>query len=152
MTLLNRPLCLRDFRHRWQHPFRQNLTANDSYSYRVWADTSGKFIPHDGPQGTAASPHPTGFPDGFQPFLTTPSLVTLQNSPFSRNDPWLPAGAVETFGNNVEAYADLVSPDGFQPQRGDFRGSSNGVKRSITPSFLPPIDQSADGISGSVVL
>ncbi len=39
--------------------FRNNLTAEDSYSYRVWADPSS-YIPYDGPQGTDPTPHPTG--------------------------------------------------------------------------------------------
>lgn len=108
--------------------YRQSLTAKDSFSYRVWADASGQFLPYDGPQGTTASPHPTGFPDGFQPTFTLPTLVTLQNSPFSQNDPWLPATTTETIGNNVETYADLASPDGFQPQKGDFHAATNGIR------------------------
>ncbi|HSB27765.1 MAG TPA: M36 family metallopeptidase, partial [Pyrinomonadaceae bacterium] len=108
--------------------YRQSLTASDSFSYRVWAQPNAPFLPHDGPQGTTASPHPTGLPDGFQPTLTLPPLVTLQNSPFSQNDPWLPANATETVGNNVDAYADIVSPDGFTPQKGDFRAATNGVR------------------------
>jgi large repetitive protein len=99
--------------------FRNNLTAQDSFSYRVWADSSGQFIPFDGPQGTTGTPHPTGLPDGFQAPFVSPQLVTLQNSPFSKNDPWLPPGATQTIGNNVEAYADLVTPDGFTAT-GDF--------------------------------
>ncbi|MFL5343255.1 MAG: myxosortase-dependent M36 family metallopeptidase [Hyalangium sp.] len=95
--------------------FRNNLTAEDSYSYRVWADTAS-YIPFDGPQGTDASPHPTGVPDHYQaPFLPA-NLLTLQNVPFSRNDPWLPPNATKTTGNNVDAYADLGAPDGYQPE------------------------------------
>ena len=108
--------------------YRQNLTASDSFTYRVWADPGGPFLPNDGPQGTSASPHPTGIPDGFQPLLTLPTLVTLQNSPFSQNDPWLPATATETIGNNVDAYADIASPDGFQSQKGDFHAAVNGIR------------------------
>src|SRR5882724_2506244 len=99
--------------------FRNNLTSQDSFSYRVWADSSGKFVPFDGPQGTTGTPHPTGVPDGFQAAFVPPQLITLQNSPFSKNDPWLPPGATQTIGNNVEAYADLVAPDGFTAA-GDF--------------------------------
>src|SRR5256885_8396108 len=47
--------------------FRNNLTAQaaaNPYSYRVWADTAGQFVPFDGPQGTASSPH--NLLDGFQ--------------------------------------------------------------------------------------
>jgi large repetitive protein len=94
--------------------FRNNLTVEDSYSYRVWADPSS-FIPYDGPQGNNATPHPTGTPDSYQEPFVAPHLITLENVPFSHDDPWLPAGATQTTGNNVEAYADLLAPDGFQP-------------------------------------
>ncbi|SEN01298.1 Myxococcales GC_trans_RRR domain-containing protein [Stigmatella aurantiaca] len=94
--------------------FRNNLTVEDSYSYRVWAEPSS-FIPYDGPQGNGATPHPTGTPNAHQEPFVAPNLITLENVPFSRNDPWLPPGATQTTGNNVEAYADLAAPDGFQP-------------------------------------
>ncbi|TQF10472.1 histidine kinase [Myxococcus llanfairpwllgwyngyllgogerychwyrndrobwllllantysiliogogogochensis] len=94
---------------------KHNLTVSEQFSYRVWADPASK-LPYDGPQGTEATPHPTGTPDGYQAPLNIPAnLVTLQNFPFSRNDPWLPANATVTTGNNVDAYADLGGGDGFQP-------------------------------------
>ena len=95
---------------------KNDLTVDDVYKYRVWADDAS-FQPHDGPQGTDYSPHPTGLPDNFQPpaFLT-PALVSLSNTPFSRNDPWLPAQTTQTVGNNVDAYADRAAPDGYQPE------------------------------------
>lgn len=100
---------------------RSRLTEFDSFSYRVWAQTSGVPLPDDGPQGTAQSPHPTGNSDGTPLSYIAPSLLTLQNGPISTNDPWLPAGATETTGNNVDAYVDLVAPDGFNA--GDLRAS-----------------------------
>ncbi|MFE8604762.1 myxosortase-dependent M36 family metallopeptidase [Archangium violaceum] len=100
---------------------RNNLTADAEYSYRVFADSTPPYTPHDGPSGTNATPHPTGTPNGFIPAFVPPALVTLQNAPFSRNDPWLPAGATVTTGNNVDAYADLVAPDNFNA--GDLRPS-----------------------------
>jgi hypothetical protein len=39
--------------------------------------------------------------------------VTLESGEFSKHDPWLPAGATVTTGNNVDAFANLVAPDGF---------------------------------------
>ncbi|HEY7724928.1 MAG TPA: M36 family metallopeptidase [Anaeromyxobacteraceae bacterium] len=97
--------------------FRNDLVRRDSYSYRVFADAASPFLPWDGPEGTAGVPHPTGTPDGYQPPFVAPSLVTLQNAPFSRNDPWLPPGATETTGNNVDAYLDVAAPDGFTAAR-----------------------------------
>ena len=103
--------------------FRHDLTVADSFSYRVWADTTGLNAPFDGPNGNDADPHPTGVPDGFQPPFVSPNLVTLQNGPISTNDPWLPEGATVTTGNNVDAYVDLVAPDGFTAA-GDFRATT----------------------------
>ena len=107
--------------------FRNNYTVSDSYSYRVWADTAGLRAPLDGPQGNSPTPHPTGLPDGFQAPFIPPNLVTLQNGPISTNDPWLPPGATETVGNNVEAYADLAAPDGFTPNSADIHATITGA-------------------------
>jgi uncharacterized protein (TIGR03382 family) len=104
--------------------FRQSLTYHESYAYRVWADPASPHLPHDGPQGLGGTPHPTGRPDGYQPPFVAPALITLQNSPFSRNDPWLPPAATTLTGNNVDAYADLADPDGFST--GDVRATANG--------------------------
>ncbi len=98
---------------------RNNLTAHAEFSYRTFADTTPPYTPHDGPSGSSATPHPTGMPDGYRPPYVAPSLVTLQNVPFSQNDPWLADGATETRGNNVDAYADLVAPDNYNA--GDLR-------------------------------
>ena len=122
--------------------FRMNLTVADSFSYRVWAQTSGQRIPSDGPQGDAPTPHPTGLPDGYQAPFISPSLITLQNGPISTNDPWLPSGATQTSGNNVDAYADLSAPDGFSA--GDFRAdtTSPGVfDRTYNTALGPQTSQ-----------
>lgn len=102
--------------------FRHDIMAFDAFNYRVWAQTTGAGLPHDGPQGTGMTPHPTGLPDFSAPTFQTPVLATLQNGPISSNDPWLPAGATVTTGNNVDAYADLASPDGFSG--GDLRATT----------------------------
>ena len=102
----------------------QDLVSADAYTYRVLADATGKMQPYDAPTGNLASPHPTGLPDHTQlPFVAS-RLVSLASSPYSRNDPWLPAGATGTRGNNVDAYADLVAPDGFSA--GDLRPAPSG--------------------------
>ena len=104
--------------------FRKNLTADAAHSYRVWADATSPFTPFAGPSGNAHIPHPTGTPDGDVPLFVERNLVTLDNAPFSRNDPWLPVDATESVGNNVDAYADLASPDGFGA--GDMRAAITG--------------------------
>jgi hypothetical protein len=93
--------------------FRQSLVYGASYSYRTYLD-SVSYVPYDSPLGTSATPHPTGVPDSYQPAAVPPNLITLQNRPYSRNDPWLAPGATQTIGNNVAAYLDLTLPWGYQ--------------------------------------
>ena len=106
---------------------RHNLTHTDAYSYRVWADDAFPFRPLDGPGGDL-TPHPLGAPDpDFTLGFVAPSLVTVDGfntNPLGLSDPWLPAGATETSGNNIDAYADLALPDGFSA--GDLRASTTG--------------------------
>ncbi len=129
---------------------RHNLTADASY--KVFAnDPDG--IPYDGPFGNDVTPHPTGVPDGYQPPFVTRNLVTVTSAPFSRNDPWLPSGTTATLtGNNVDAYADLASPDGFSPSTTDFRvvPSSPGVfdyPVSFTTSPAANVNQQSAAIT-----
>ena len=91
--------------------FRKNLVQEDGFTYRVWADSAGG-VPFDGPNGNVG-PYPTATPSGFVPPFVSTQDVTLQNFPFSQNDPWLAPGATETNGNNVDAFVNLHSPDGF---------------------------------------
>jgi len=109
--------------------FRNDLrshAAETTYRYTVWAQTTAPYIPFDGPQGSAGSPYPGQEPDGYDaPLDVAPNVVELQNSPFTRNDPWLPANARQTVGNNVDAYVDLVAPDGYQPGA-DLRADATG--------------------------
>ncbi len=106
--------------------FEKNLVAADSFSYRVFADSSGKHQPYDSPLGNGTLPHPAGTPNRVQFPFVGQNLVTLESSPFSKNDPWLPANASVTTGNNVDAYADLVAPDGFGA--GDLRPALTSSK------------------------
>jgi hypothetical protein len=83
--------------------YRHRLVASDGFSYRVWAETTGLKMPLNGPQGRGGDPYPGSTPDRYQALFVPPSLVTLSSGPISTNDPWLPAGATETNGNNVDA-------------------------------------------------
>jgi hypothetical protein len=94
--------------------FRNDLVS-DAFSYRVYAETTPPFLPLPGPGGRGGFPHPTATPDGYQPPFVTPSLVTLDSAPFSRNDPWLAGFATRTQGNNVEAFSNKLEPDGYGP-------------------------------------
>jgi hypothetical protein len=86
--------------------FQKDMVAHEAFTYKVYAQSGPGFAPDDGPQGDTT---PYVGPKTF----VTPRSVTLANVPFSKNDPWLPAGAQDTLGNNVNAYADLTDPDGF---------------------------------------
>lgn len=99
--------------------YRQNLTRNAAFSYRVYADASGSHRPWDGPLSDF-TPHPTGVPDGSFPGTVAPNLISLDGFNVTQ-DPWLAAGATETRGNNVDAYTDDDAPDGFSS--GDLRAA-----------------------------
>ncbi len=103
--------------------FQNDLVRNDQYTFRAYASPE-TLMPLDGPQGNSASPHPTGKPDGFRETFSGAPLVTLQNFPFSKNDPWLPTGAAATTGNNIDAYSDVVSPNGFSASSADLRADA----------------------------
>lgn len=105
---------------------KRSLTATDAFGYRVWAETTGVFRPFDSPLEDF-TPHPIGTPGSFTPGLTAPSYVEVEgfnNGPGGLADPWLAAEAVQTRGNNVDAYSDDNAPDGY----------SNGDLRAITTS------------------
>ena len=93
--------------------FRKNQTADVAFSYRVFAESGAGNLPLPSPLGRDGFPHPTGVANGYQGTFVSPNLITLQNIAFSRNDPWLAPNATTTTGNNVDAFADLVTPDGF---------------------------------------
>jgi len=102
---------------------RKDQQVHAAYTYRVWASDQPPFLPDDGPQGLLGTPHPTGLADGYQPPLADRKLVTLESLPMRPGDPWLPADATTTWGNNVIAYADLAAPSGFD--LGDVMGATS---------------------------
>ncbi len=93
--------------------YRHNQTAEIAFSYRVYAEAGGSNLPLPGPNGRNGYPHPTGMPDGYRGPFVAANLVTLENVPFSRNDPWLAATARTTSGNNVDAFTNMLEPLGF---------------------------------------
>ena len=130
--------------------FRNNLIAHaehratvnatgTTYTYRVWADPN-TLLPLDTPAGNAVHPKVNATPDGFQASFLGTSDVTLSNYPFSYNDPWLPADSTETVGNNVDAFVNLVNPDGYSPvmatpadpANGDYRAKTTGPNEFLS--------------------
>jgi hypothetical protein len=89
--------------------WRNSQISHSNFSYRVPASPMPPYTPHPGHQGRNGTPHPTGLPNGYSPALASADLLTLANAPYSRNEPWLPAGATRTEGNNVRAFANLAT-------------------------------------------
>jgi hypothetical protein len=113
---------------------RMSITQYDAFNYRVWADGSGAKQPYDGPQNDF-TPHPTGIPDKSTPIPLYADSVLVTMEGFNKNpagavDPWLPATATETNGNNVNAYTDSnsISEDGYTPAAGDVRATTTADK------------------------
>ncbi|MBV1909877.1 MAG: M36 family metallopeptidase [Kangiellaceae bacterium] len=96
--------------------FENNMTAHVTTTYKVFADNTGSFIPFDGPQGNALTPHPTGetedTPANASTFVNA-NTVTLDHAGLSTADPWLTVSETTTAGNNVDAYADISGNNGF---------------------------------------
>ena len=118
-----------------------------AFAYRVFATPQG--VPYNDPYGFT-TPHPTGLPDGYRPSVLAPmNLVSLRNAGVSTGDPWLPDGATETVGNNVDSFfdADQVDGDGactfegvalytgYSPAEGDMR-----AQLTATHAFDYPYD------------
>ena len=150
--------------------FRNNLIADavqggapeasalpaGGFTYRVWADpVTG--IPLDTPAGNAAHPKASALPDGAQAAFAPTSDVSLRNFPFSRNDPWIAPGATETVGNNVDAFLNLFSPDGFgpaaapsDPATGDFRAQISAPGKFLHAQILDGNGALAEGRQGAI--
>jgi MYXO-CTERM domain-containing protein len=132
--------------------------SHDAFNYKVWADTAFPYTPLDGPHEDF-TPHPTGTPDNSSPAFIAPVLVSIEGlnkNPAGVADPWLPAGATETVGNNVDAYTDhtgnfSINTDGFTPGV-DFRAtttSADTFDRTYDTSAHPQVsvDQSMAAVT-----
>ena len=117
--------------------FRKNLVEQAVHSYRVFADADGIHQPFDAPLGNGLAPFPGAAPNVVQPRVSAvANLVTLDAGPISTGDPWLPAGATTTAGNNTDAYLDngllfgaplsSAATDGYQPRSNDVRARLTG--------------------------
>jgi len=114
--------------------FRKSLIEEQAYTYRVFADNTGIRQPYDAPLGNGYAPFTGATFQTVAPRVSgVANLVTLTAGPISTNDPWLPAGATTTTGNNVDAYLDsglflglpgtAALADGFRANSGDLRTS-----------------------------
>ncbi|MGH7291694.1 MAG: hypothetical protein ACREJT_10820, partial [Myxococcota bacterium] len=93
---------------------RKNQIASEAFSYRVWADAQAPHQPLNLPWGNAVQPLPSRDPAQKTPASgAATQLVTLDSGPIGSGDPWLRGDAVDTRGNNVDAYLDLDDSDGY---------------------------------------
>ena len=150
------------------------------FLYRVWADPTGDLRPQDGPQADVTphpTGVPDGTEPPFVlPNLVTMGgfnhprrgrasdrARTLRGKPTANRrgwpasggsaewpDPWLPADATETSGNNADAYVDHQAPDGLSP--GDFRATTTSPRTfdRTYDTAAPPlasVDQSQAAIT-----
>ena len=100
--------------------FRHNQTADAAFTYRVYAEPDGAYLPLPSPGGrngvSASDGHTRWLPAAVRGAATWSRSTTRRSR---KNDPWLPPGADRTIGNNVEAFADLLEPDNFGPPATD---------------------------------
>ncbi|MEM1416908.1 MAG: M36 family metallopeptidase, partial [Myxococcota bacterium] len=119
---------------------RRSLTQAETFSYLVFGQPDGQ--PFDGGYGDLTPLDPPMVDAPRPPFAAqTPFLVEgLNTNPDGEPDPWLPDGATETTGNNVDAYADRTAPSGFN--EGDLRAAVTqpGVFGHVYDPDLDPTD------------
>ncbi|MEO0321359.1 MAG: M36 family metallopeptidase [Myxococcota bacterium] len=103
---------------------RRSLTQDETFSYLVYAQPGGHPFggqPFDGAYGDTTPLDPPVVDSPRPAFTTQDTFLVegLNTNPAGMGDPWLPDGATETTGNNVDAYADRTAPSGFSA--GDLR-------------------------------
>ncbi len=135
---------------------RNDLTASEAFTYRVFADPDGEHRPFDGPLEDF-TPHPTGVPGIGPKAFNPPNLVTvegLNHNPADLPDPWLAPGATETLGNNVDAYVDHTNPSGLNIDQNEFRASitAPGVFDRVYNILLEPLASQSQSMAAIVQL
>ncbi|MBX3724432.1 MAG: M36 family metallopeptidase [Xanthomonadales bacterium] len=136
--LLRRQSLLHDVRPQGRGQSCPPACPEAEFGYRVMADRRG--VPYTDPYGRT-SPHPEGQRSPWLPAQPAPStLVYLRHARQGDGDPWLPANASSTVGNNVDAFfhglrveAGRFHPDlfaswgpAFNAGNGDFRAPLAG--------------------------
>lgn len=133
---------------------RRDAKQREAFSYRVWADEGGDHRPLDGPNEDF-TPHPLGEPSGGPMSTVAPVLISMEGfntNPDGGPDPWLPPGATETNGNNVDAYVNHAGNEGFGAK--DFRGQVSGPGIFDRPYDLAaePLSSPEQGMAATIQL
>lgn len=87
--------------------FRKNITSHQSFTYNVYSGDS----PAPGSHAVTPNPGTVAHP----PCISRSNITVASEMTGGFTDPWLPAGATTTTGNNTDTYLDLDSdnvPDG----------------------------------------
>ena len=139
--------------------YKASITASEKFKYKVWADTTGSHTPTDGPYVRSVPYTGVAVPSNAEPAFATP--VDIEMDGFNKHaDPWLPAGATVTKGNNVHAYSDRNDQhktgdagtsigDGFDPGV-DIEGTATGNAFSDVYSVTAEPEVSAGQIRAAV--
>lgn len=128
--------------------FKNNLMSHAAdFTYRVYADVDGENKPWDGPHGNVI---PAEGPDQVDEteYLDAP-LVTLVSGPISTEDPWLADDAQMTVGNNVQAYVDVIAPDGFT--NGDYVATTTSANTFDYPYRIEETEYSMHNRKAAIV-
>jgi len=132
--------------------FRKNMVNSAEYSYRVFADSDGKHVPYDHPLGNDLTPSPFTAPDeGTVDRISADTNLITQKSSGYVSDPWLPAGATTTSGNNVMAYLDLVAPQGYTARLGDVIGTVSSDSTFDYPYTADEVPTTTTAQSAAIV-
>ena len=122
---------------------RRSLTQDETFSYLVYGQPGGHPYdgqPFDGAYGDTTPLDPPVV-DSPRPVFTAQNTFLVEGlnlNPDGASDPWLPDGATESTGNNVDAYADRTAPSGFSA--GDLRAgvTQPGVFAHVWDPDLDP--------------
>ena len=131
------------------HQAAPQSPSSATFSYGVWADPQ-TGVPYPGPQGLDLSPYPNAGPDGYSARLIGPSRLTLASVPFSKSDSWVDSGVNSqriyfTYGNNVRAWADAASPNGYDGMAvGDISACKGGQQAADMDFYACTTDAAFD--------
>lgn len=128
---------------------RRDATAYEAYQYRVWADADGDHRPADGPMEDF-TPYPTDVPGEGPQKVAEPALIAMEGfntNPDGLADPWLPPGATETRGNNIDAYVDHNSPDGLDDSEFRATVTAPGIFDRVYDVLAEPLVSQAQSMA-----
>ncbi len=129
--------------------FKNNLISHaKDFNYRAYIAENG--TPWDSPHGNVIPATAESSPTAYitAPHLDAP-LVSISHGPISTNDPWLADDATTTNGNNVNAYVDIIAPNGFS--NGDFTAETTSDATFDHPYDVTSAEYSINNRKAAIV-